>query len=231
MIIRLDCTQGSYPWQLCRMGLPTASAFHRILTPKKLGVSKPGIASLAAELIAERLMMTPLEVDAGGFAGRGSELEPEAVAWYEVQTDATVERDGFYFDAERMIGGSPDGVTEDAGIEVKCLSPAKHLRFLLGDPPADYLAQVQASMLLCQRERWDLLFYHPTLPSKIIPIERDEEYIAALLQALEGLRDAVGAMASTLEDAGVDFSPWRKHVEALGRGEVPGRKPERFSVW
>jgi len=231
MPIHLDCIQGTHGWRMCRMGLPTASTFSRILTPKKLTVSKPGIESLSAELVAQRAMMTPLEVDLGSFAGRGSELEPEAVAWYELQTDVEVSRDGFYLDPERMIGGSPDGVTPEAGIEVKCLAPAHHLRFLMGDAPAEYMAQVQASMLLCERDRWDLLFYHPTLPSRILAVARDDEYLAKLTAALDALRVAVDDMTGRLEGAGVDFAPWREHVAAMTRGEVPGRKAERVDIW
>ena len=38
-MIVLDCQQGDAEWQAARMGIPTASAFHSIITPAKLSPS------------------------------------------------------------------------------------------------------------------------------------------------------------------------------------------------
>lgn len=234
MSVHLKCLQGSPEWRLCRMGLPTASEFHRLVTPKKLEISKSGIASMAAEIIAERALMQPLEIDLAGFAERGDLLEQEAVPWYKFQRDVEVDRDGFYFDPDLMAGASPDGITPTSGLEIKSLAPAKHLRYLLGDAPADYMAQVQGCMWICGRGTWDLLFYHPTLPSKILTIERDEEYISTLQTALDGLGEAIDKMMTLLKDEGVNFVPWAEHVIAMKKGELPQEqinRPKRFDLW
>ena len=34
-MIVLDCQQGDAEWHEARMGIPTASAFHRIITPRE----------------------------------------------------------------------------------------------------------------------------------------------------------------------------------------------------
>lgn len=221
MSIHFPVLQGSYEWRMCRLGLPTASALSRILTPKKLDISKPGIASLASELVAERAMMKPLEVDLAGFAERGTMLEDEAVPWYEMQTNTDVERSGFVFDPDRMVGASPDGLTKSGGLEVKSLSPAKHLRMIVGGDIADYRAQVQACMLVCERPTWDLLFYHPSLPSKIYTIECDAEYLEIMEIALAALREAVDELMERAGSAGVGFHAWGEHLEDRRRGEVP----------
>lgn len=234
MSIHLPVSQGSFAWRMCRMGLPTASEFKRILTPKKLTVSKAGIASVASKLMAERAMMQPLEVDLAGFAQRGDMLEQEGVPYYQMQKDIDVSRDGFYFNPELLIGASPDGVTPDGGLEIKSLSPSKHLRMLMGNEPAEYMAQVQSCMWICERDRWDLLFYHPSLPSKIITVERDDGYIKLLNIALGEFWGAEGEMEKKLESAGVNFDPWRAHIEALRRGELPKdpqARRKRFNMW
>lgn len=234
MSIHLPVLQGSYEWRMCRMGLPTGSVFCKILTPKRLEVSKDGIRTQAAKLVAERAMMEPLEVDLAGFAQRGDMLEAEAVPWYEMQKDVSVSRDGFYFDPDLLIGASPDGVTPDGGLEIKSLAPAKHLRMLTDPDTTEYMAQVQGCMWLCERDRWDLLYYHPSLPSKIITIERDEEYIGKLTAAIAALSEAIGGMMGKLHDAGVDFEPWGKHVMGLEAGEIPQgerKRKERYDMW
>ena len=223
MSIHLPVQQGTHEWRMCRLGLPTASVFKRLITPKKLDVSKAGIASLASELIAERALMKPLEVDLAGFAERGTMLENEAVPWYEMQRDVTVSRVGFCLDPDALVGCSPDGVTPDGGLEVKSLSPAKHLRILIDGDISDYMAQVQGCMWLCERREWDTLFYHPQLPSRILTVGKDAGYICKLADAVDALNKALASLERKLEAADVDFSPWREHIAARQRGEVPQR--------
>ena len=57
----IDCKQSSPEWYQARAGIPTASEFGRLLTPKKLQFSKAGARSYACELIAARLMGCPPE--------------------------------------------------------------------------------------------------------------------------------------------------------------------------
>lgn len=235
MSIHFPVLQGSHEWRMCRLGLPTASNLSRILTPKKLAISKPGITTLASDLVAERAMMQPLDIDLAGFAQRGDLLEQEAVPWYEMQRDVTVSRDGFYFDPDRLIGASPDGLTPDSGLEVKSLAPSKHLRMMMNGAPSDYMAQVQTCMWICGREQWDLLFYHPSLPSRIITIPLDGDYVGLLEEALEALAQALNDMMTHLDSAGVDFGPWREHLKARCDGKVPEDPyiipPRKWDLW
>ncbi len=230
MTIEFDTPQGSYSWRMCRLGLPTASAMRRILTPKKLEPSGPGISTLAAELVAERALMEPLDVDLPGFAERGTMLEDEAVPYYEMQTDTEVKRPGFFFDPESLIGASPDGLTETGGLEVKSLAPANHLKAILTGDCGGYMAQIQTCMLLCGRDTWDMLFYHPSLPSRIITVERDEDYAGRLHIVIAALQNSTDQMEKDLLACGLSFGAWAEHLAALVRGETPADPNAKESV-
>src|SRR3990167_1730476 len=93
MIIH-NCIQGTPEWLRLRAGIPTASNFDKIVTPG-------GKASDSAEkyrllLLAERLIGEP--VDDKGYShwmDRGSEMEAEAVRFYEFQRDIETVKIGF----------------------------------------------------------------------------------------------------------------------------------------
>src|SRR5690606_16202558 len=135
-------------------------------------------------------------MDWGGkseYMERGTALEPEARAAYEMQRDVDVQVVGFiYADDRKLTGGSPDGlIGEDGGLECKCPAIHTHIGYLL-NPHAlvdEYRTQVQGYLWITGRRWWDLCSYHPDLPSVIRRIERDEAFVAALDAAVNGFLD------------------------------------------
>lgn len=205
-MIRVECLQGSESWHAARLGLPTASSFHRIVTPKS---GKPSASShkYLYELVAERLLGTPLDSASSEFMERGKALEGEAVAWYELQRGVDTEKVGFVLTDDRRAGCSPDRlVGEDGGLEVKCPSAGVHVGYLLGELSEEYRCQVQGGLWVTGRRWWDLLSYNPLLPSALVRIERDEEFIAAL-------ESAVGEFCERLDEA-------TKRLSALAGAEA-----------
>ena len=94
-MIRIDVIQGTDEWLRARMAIPTASQFHRIITPAKMELSKQSI-KYACELLAEYLLDEPLRMDLNrGIVERGSEMEQEAVTYYEMLRDVDVQKIGF----------------------------------------------------------------------------------------------------------------------------------------
>lgn len=183
----LDVVQGSPEWLRARLGIPTASQVDRILTPAKLKLSSQA-GGYRNQLLAEWLCGYP--IDWGGssqFMERGTDMEPEARAFYELQHDVEARTVGFVVRDDGLFGGSPDSlVGEDGGLEIKCPALHTHIGYLL-DPEAlvaEYRGQVQAYLYLTGRAWWDILAYNPELPSVVQRIERDEAYIAALDQVL-----------------------------------------------
>lgn len=191
-MIVLDVKQGTPEWEMARLGIPTASGFKRILTAKTLKVSSSA-AEYRNQLLAEWLLGTPLEFGYGGggqnqFMQRGTGMEAEARAFYELQHDAEVEQVGFLLRDDRMAGCSPDGlVGTDGGLELKCPMIHTHIGYLL-DPQSlvdAYQQQVQGCLYITGRAWWDLLAYHPNLPPVHHRIEPDPAYQTALGAALD----------------------------------------------
>lgn len=210
-MIRADFDQGSAAWVEARLGLPTASQFHRIITPTTM---KPSASAVGYrhELLAEWLMGEPLEVMDEGFMERGMMLEDGARRFYEMMRETDVERVGFLWREDRRCGCSPDGLVGDrGGVEIKCPSPGIHVSYLLGGPGDKYRAQIQGCLWIAERDWWDFLSYHPTMPPALIRVERDEPFIAALA-------DAVTRFCDELDAAKADL---------LARGITPAENPKR----
>jgi hypothetical protein len=206
VIIRRDLEQGSWEWAMARCGIPTASQFHRIMTPEKRGLS--GAAEgYVQELVAERLLGAPVDNEyLSQFVDRGTDLEPEARNWYAFDCEVTVEQVGFVLTDDEKVGCSPDGlVGTDGMIEVKVPNAKRHVEMILGGFPAK-MTQVQGGMWVCEREWCDVIAHNPSLPNAVIRVWRDDAYI-------KDLRKAMGKFLAGLEKA-------MEQVRALGDGDA-----------
>lgn len=171
--------QGTHEWLMARLGKPTASRFDQIITPSTRKPSKSA-KGLRHRLLAEEILGYPLDDVSNEWTHRGTTMEAEAVAWYELQRDVTVQRVGFVLRDNEKVGASPDGlVGEDGGLEIKCFSAPRHIECLLGDDPAS-MTQVQGCMWICERAWWDVLAYNPVMPPVLVRVQRDPEFIEAL---------------------------------------------------
>lgn len=193
-----ELEQGTYEWEQCRLGIPTASRFADILTPAKLQYSAQA-GKYLRELVAEWLVGHAF-VDNGAsqWMDRGTELEPEARAWYEFDRGVKVRQVGFVFRSDYRAGGSPDGlVGDDGGLEIKNPALTTHLGYL-ADPDSlakQYRGQVQGSLYITGRAWWDVLSYSPIMVEDqvVVRIEPDPEYQRALDDALRQFLDDLDA--------------------------------------
>lgn len=197
-----DIEQGTPEWHALRLGIPTASCFDRIVTPAKGELSTQSSAYLH-ELLAEWLSGASGASFSSPWTERGTDLEPEARAYYAFERDTDVHQVGFVFaDSTRMVGCSPDGIVGDDGLlEFKCPKPATHIGYLLaGKLPTTYRAQVQGSLMVTERLWCDFVSYCPGLPPLIVRVERDTDYIAKLRAGLktfiERLHEGRAALAA-----------------------------------
>ena len=204
-MIRYDVKQGSQEWLDLRLGIPTASQFHRIITPKTMKPSS-SIDDYIHELIAEWATGGPLDEDANTslFMDRGKLLEADAVAWYEFEHDTTVDRVGFCTTDDGRVGCSPDGLIGDVGgLEIKCPGLKNHIAYLLGDPAEKYKCQIQGGLWVCEREWWATLSYNPELPNKFVTVDRDEKFITALAACVAEFLDRLEAAKEEMRKLGV----------------------------
>lgn len=203
-MIRVECLQGSGAWFQARLGIPTASQFERILTPKtlKLSGSAPAYRN---ELLAEWLLGESQDTTEYDFTARGSQMEAEARAYYELLHDVEVEQVGFLLRDDRRAGGSPDGLVGSAGmLELKCPSAAVHVGYLLDTAGDKYKAQMQGNLWVAEREWCDFVSYHPTLPKVVVRVTRDEAFIAALAEAMQQFCDGLDAAKASLMARGFE---------------------------
>lgn len=183
-----DCDQYSPEWWRLRRGVPTASEFGRILTPKTMKLASAAddyvcelvgdIACLSSDYAAFR--PTSKAMDAGTLT------EPEARRYYEMETGQDVQQVGFCMTDDERFGCSPDGlVGEDGGLELKCPLLKTQAAYLMdGGLPAEYRAQVHGCLIITGRAWWDFLSYAPGLDPLLIRVTPDE-YTLALRGALE----------------------------------------------
>ena len=192
-----DVQQGTAAWLDARRGLPTASEFSKICTPKtcKMGT---GARSYMFELIAERNycgQMDYKESYESAAMRNGMMLEPEARKWYEFDRGVKCEQVGFVTTDDGRWGWSPDAlVGDDGALELKCPQAHTLLAWLdAGVLPPEHWPQCHAAFVVGDRKWIDFVAYHERLPSSLcIRVTPDEK--------TEALRSNLEQFSAELED-------------------------------
>jgi predicted phage-related endonuclease len=182
MITIFNCEQNSPEWMACRLGIPTASAFSKILAKGEGKTRKRYLLDLAAERITGEMA----ESYSNSHMERGHAMEAEARNMYAFRMDQDPVRVGFIRrDAERA-GASPDSLVGDDGLlEIKTKLGALQLEVLEQKRlPSEHVAQVQGQLWVSGRAFCDFVSYWPKLPLFVTRVARDEAYIASLAQAV-----------------------------------------------
>ena len=213
--------QGDMSWMLSRLGVPTASNFSRIVTAT--GRPSSQAKRYAGELLAEYVLGQPKD-DPDDFKGtfwteRGLELEPQAAAAYEILTGIDTWSTGVI----RRIGKwgaascSPDKLTAEGLLELKCPMPHTHLLYLAGgELPSEYVAQVQGQLWVSQRPWADFVSFHPELPPFHVRVEPDAKFQAAFDAGIPAFCQQFADFSAGLEQVGVtpvDASLWAPEVD------------------
>lgn len=197
MLEVFDCEQGSVEWFAARAGIATASEFSTVMAKGKDGGASVTRAKYMRQLAGEILTGEPApEGYTNAFMERGKVLEDEAREAYAFMTDAEPIRVGFIKNGR--AGASPDSLIGDAGgLEIKNAIPAVQIeRLQRGTLPTEHKAQVQGCLWIAGRQWWDFVSYCPRLPSLIVRVERDEEYIAQLAKAVEAFNEELDAIVA-----------------------------------
>lgn len=195
--------QGSEEWFEYRKGKISGTMLGDLYS--KRGTRKIGFY----ELIAERLSLDP---DDENRMDRGLRLEEEAIEAFTKETGKQVERVGIcVHDKYPEIIQSPDGLIKigdkyKEAIEVKCLSPARHLQAVVeGKVPSEYEAQmIQYFIVNPDLRTLHFVFYDPriaTVPYHRIEVIRDdlgdrpEQYLEFQLGQLKEVNEIVERLA------------------------------------
>lgn len=180
--------QNSNEWFALRRGKFTASTFKDLF----MGKDTQGYKDAIYKVAFERLTNTSPESFTNEYMQRGTELEPEARAWYEFEKNVDVV-DGGFFEYNDWVGASPDGlVGEDGLIEIKCPKFSTMMDYLIKkELPKAYFYQVHGQLLVADRQWCDFIAYHPSLPKFITRVERSKENDDKILDKLfEAIKQA-----------------------------------------
>lgn len=194
-MIHVPVKQGSSEWLLERYGIPTASCASNIITPAK-GEKSKSWDTYISELIAERhakaqfndaeqieYMLNRTKTDSMSY---GNEMEPRAASAYEFLTGRELTEAGFMLNDERTAGASLDRlvVGEKRGVEFKCpYSFNVHVGYCLSrNIEIDKRPQLQWQLWISGLDGIDICAYYPGAITVIVPVERDEEYIAKIAE-------------------------------------------------
>ena len=194
-------------WRRLRLGCATGSGFADVLSRPTSGKGEStSRRNYRVRLALELLTGQPEENTFTTQAIRtGIEREPIARARFEEQTGLLVEEVSFIRLNHMMVGCSPDGlIDDDAGLEIKCPSKAVHLEYLTsGNPPSEYIPQIQGCMLVSGRKRWHFVSFNPDFPPELqmhhIVVERDDLFIRRLKDELWKFTSEVKATVRELE--------------------------------
>jgi hypothetical protein len=199
----LTMPQRSEPWFAARKGILTASNFGPWLLKTTDQRSRDAREKAICKLIAERANCWEAPNFETEAMRRGTELEPEAVAAFEVAEGVKVSEVGFCVSKHGAFGCSPDGLLEGVpiGLEGKIPAPETHIRYRRANVlPDEYYWQVQGSMAVTGAQAWWFQSWNPGLAPLRVLVNRDDE--------TERLKDALIEFSTQFEAA------WLQEVEA-----------------
>ena len=172
------CEQGSPEWHQARCGIISSSNMKSLFTSRGEKTASGVRETYLNQVIAERLMQKPMDTFQSYDMERGTLLEAQARANFEMYLDVTVQEVGFHMHDDHDIGCSPDGLFADTGVEIKCPKANTHVRYMRSKKlPSEYIQQVQGTMYVMNLERYYFMSYHPDLKPIIIEVKRDNELI------------------------------------------------------
>ena len=212
--------KGRQDWLQLRCGIPTASEFHKIITPKTLQLSKQRDEHMD-RLLEEWITGEPIEDPRTEWMQYGIELEDQAVSAYEaIREETTV--GGFFTTDDGLVGGSPDRLVGDRGdLEIKCGALRTTIgHYRRGGIDAEHRLQIQGRLWLHGREWVEVFAYHPAMILQPVRANRDEKAIAAIAA---GVTAFVGEMMEARLKIEREFGPFiRRPREAppLKDGEI-----------
>ena len=172
--------QRTAEWDALRAGKLTASVAKKLVTPT--GKASTQYKGEISRIIAERMgLQEPEFIRPTYWMERGVDLEPQAKAWFEVETDLTVTEIGFVSDESGLIGASPDGLIDydplnskkpTVPLELKCPKPSTHIEWLIaGGVPKEHISQVHFQMALCKAPHAYFCSYNPDVAPLIVKVE------------------------------------------------------------
>ena len=223
--------QGTPDWKKVRIGIPTASWFHTIITPLGKSTDNRERKKYLYRLVAERILKQPMPDNfVNSWMERGNDLEEAAARELSKRLKVELLPGGFVTDDKGRAGCSPDrliGAKGREAAEIKVPSPWVHIGNMLDGPngggrdthtPDKYKAQVQGQIMIGGFSAVHFWSWNPGLPPVYVQTLPDERFIRNLdtllglfLEELDQTEDYVRRMGPTQELAEAPMAghfPW-----------------------
>lgn len=202
--------QGTDEWLALRCGILTASNVSEIVTPTLKLAKDDKTRALVNKIAVQRITGIPEEGFTTDKMLRGH-IDEEVARNIYAQKYAPVAEVGFITnDRFPNFGYSPDGlVGSDGLIEVKSRDPHLHMASITarerGDGiPKEYMAQIQAGLLLSGRAWCDFISFSHGLPMMVHRVYPDNDYTFAIIEAAKAFEADVQEIIETFHSATVD---------------------------
>jgi hypothetical protein len=195
----IQVEQNTEAWRKARIGIPTASRFSRIITPKGAPVDSRERKAYIYRLVAERLLNEPMpeEFTGNNWTERGERLEARAADEFSKKMGVALIPAGFLTSDHGRYGASPDRliarVKPHEAAEIKAPAAWTHIQYMCEGPGEKYKPQVQGQILVGGFEAVHFWSYHPAFAPVHIVTLPDEVYLHKLENLLELFCDEVDA--------------------------------------
>jgi hypothetical protein len=209
--------QGSAAWFKLRAGIPTASNFDKILTPKRAELAAARF-KYGCRLVAEKLINWQADaLDTIRHIEEGRINEPFAVGQLHAISGVVTHKLGIVTTNDGRFGASPDraipahgtpaGDIEDGVlaevIEVKSPTVPKQFEYLLLGHDDAYRCQVQGQLYVGEADKATFYSYSDRMPAYHVETGRDEPFIRKLRDALEQFDDELQEMLERAQSLGI----------------------------
>ena len=186
-MIKYNIEQGSESWYDAKCGRVTGTRFKALVAGPSTQTYKDLIADIVCETITGRME----ETYQNAAMEHGIETEPIARKEYEAITGVDVQECGFIIPDQghkyhEWIGVSPDGLTPEAMIEIKCPKMKTHLKYITANKlPSEYRYQVQGQLFVTGLPYCDFMSFVEGMKPFIIRIYPDEDIFESFKERLD----------------------------------------------
>lgn len=210
-------------WKRLRMGHPSASKFHLLISPE----GKPKSPDLVErkrylyKLVAERILGEPMpdSFEGNSYTDDGHAREAPARSALAQKLKCQIDNGGWCTTDDLRFGCSPDGMLRNRreGCEIKAPAAWTHLQFICEGPGDRFRAQTQGQILVGEFDAIHFWSYHPEFAPVYVCVLPDEKYIAALRKQLDLFCEEISAKEAFVRRHGVT-------KEQIIRGVIDGEK-------
>lgn len=189
-----DLEQGTHAWRMWRRAVIGASEAPTIMDENPWNKRE--------RLFEEKLGLRP-EFAGNAATREGQMLEPYARAavseYLEISFEPAIAQSAEHL----FIAASLDGIDEQsqALIEIKCGVKSYEESAETGDVPRYYMAQLQHQLMVTCLDLLHYVAYRPERPLIVIPVLRDDDYIARMLEAELAFAELLRAEGHRFQDA------------------------------